>query len=112
MASVKVIGFLKLREGVTPEEYETWLKESDYPVATTNPSLLSMQVFRVEAAGPGPAAFKYPLESAPAQYVEILEFTSLEEVKADLRTSAMREIFAGFQRMVKDPVFVCVEQVV
>lgn len=109
---MKVIGFLKLREGVTPEEYETWLKESDYPVATTNPSLLSMQVFRVEAAGPGPAAFKYPLESAPAQYVEILEFTSLEEVKADLRTSAMREIFAGFQRMVKDPVFVCVEQVV
>ncbi len=109
---MKVIGFLKLQDGVTAEEYETWLKETDYPVATTNPSLLSMQVFRVEAAGPGPAAIKYPGEMAPAAYIEILEFTSIEEVKADLKTPAMREIFAGFQRLVKDPVFVRVEQVV
>ncbi len=71
-----------------------------------------MQVFRVEAAGPGPAAFKYPLEASPAQYIEILEFTSIEEVKADLKRPVMREVFAGFQRLIKEPVFVRVEQVV
>jgi len=108
---VIVIGFLKLQDGVTEKEYETWLRESDWPVARTNPSLRDMKVFRVEAAGPGPAALKDPPETAPARYIEILDITSLDELRADLRSPAMREVFEGFKHLVKDPVFVLVDRI-
>jgi len=108
---VIVIGFLKLQDGVTEEEYETWLRESDWPVARLNPSLRDMKVFRIEATGPGPAALKDPPEAAPARYIEILDITSPDELKADLRTPAMREVFEGFKRLIKDPVFVLVNQI-
>lgn len=107
-----VLGLLKLREGVTPEEYENWLRTVDWPVATTLPSVAGMQVYRVERTGRGPAALKYDSSRSPAQYIEILDMTSKEQLEEDLRRPEMLEIFEGFKRLIADPIFVELSKIV
>ncbi len=48
-----------LKPGVKPEDYERWLREYDYRVAKTLPSIVSYRTHRIEGPITG-------LEAAPA----------------------------------------------
>jgi hypothetical protein len=109
---VVILGFLTLREEVRSEDYETWLREIDYPVATSLPSTRDMKVFRIDAVGKLPSALTAPKEDAPCQYVEVIEVTNLDQLAVDVRTPAMREIFRGFQGFVETSLFAAVERIV
>jgi hypothetical protein len=68
-----------LKEGVDPTEYEGWVRRVDYPIARALPAIESYEVTRLEGTiGEG---------DLPAQYLEVIEVTSVEEYRAGLTGS-------------------------
>jgi hypothetical protein len=82
-----------LRPGVVPEEYEKWLREYDYRVAKTLPSIASYRTSRIE--GPIKGA-----ESAGWRYIERIEVRDPEQYAKDLASPAgqelLRQLYEGY----------------
>lgn len=74
-----------LKPGVRPEDYETWLREYDYRVAKTLPSIASYRTSRIE--GPIKGA-----ESAGWCYVERIDVRDPEQYAKDLASPAGQEL--------------------
>ena len=69
----------KLREGVSAEDYEQWVRDVDYPFARGIPSIKSYIVTRLDASLEGD-------ERPPYDFAEVVEVTGIEAYKADLST--------------------------
>jgi len=74
-----------LKQGVKPEEYERWLREYDYRVAKTLPSIISYRTHRIE--GPINGA-----EQARWHYIERIEVQDKDQYAEDLASPAGREL--------------------
>lgn len=74
-----------LKPGVKPEDYERWLREYDYPVARTLPSIVSYRTSRI--AGPINGA-----EQAGWSYIERIEVRDVEQYQKDLASPAGQEL--------------------
>jgi hypothetical protein len=75
-----------LKPGVEPAAYEKWLREYDYRVAKTLPSIISYKTFRIEA----------PIHNAPAgaawQDIERIEIRDVAEYQRDIGSPAGQEL--------------------
>lgn len=69
----------KLRDGVSPADYERWVREFEYPFARGIPSIKSYLVTRLDESLEGD-------EKPPYDFVEVVEVIDLEAYKADLST--------------------------
>jgi REDY-like protein HapK len=74
-----------LKPGVKPEDYERWLREYDYRVAKTLPSIVSYRTHRIE--GPITGA-----EGAGWRYIERIEVRDVEQYQKDLASPAGQEL--------------------
>jgi hypothetical protein len=74
-----------LKQGVRPEDYERWLREYDYRVARTLPSIVSYRTHRIE--GPITGA-----EQAGWNYIERIEVRDPEQYAKDLASPAGQEL--------------------
>src|SRR5947209_20041748 len=74
-----------LKNGVKPEEYERWLREYDYRVAKTLPSIISYRTHRIE--GPINRA-----ERAGWHYIERIEVRDKDQYAKDLASPAVPEL--------------------
>lgn len=74
-----------LKPGVKPEDYERWLREYDYVVAKTLPSIVSYRTHRIE--GPINGA-----ESAGWNYIERIEIGDVEQYQRDIASPAGQEL--------------------
>jgi len=74
-----------LKAGVRPEDYERWLREYDYRVAKTLPSIISYRTHRI--VGPISGA-----ESAEWSYIERIEVRDVEQYQKDLASAAGQEL--------------------
>jgi hypothetical protein len=74
-----------LKKGVEPEDYERWLREYDYRVAKTLPSIVSYRTHRI--VGPLTGA-----ESAGWSYIERIEVRDVEQYQKDLASAAGQEL--------------------
>jgi REDY-like protein HapK len=74
-----------LKPGVEPEDYERWLREYDYRVAKTLPSIVSYRTHRIE--GPINGA-----EAAGWSYLERIEVRDKEQYARDLASPAGQEL--------------------
>jgi hypothetical protein len=74
-----------LKPGVRPEDYERWLREYDYRVAKTLPSIVSYRTHRIE--GPITGA-----EGAGWHYIERIEVRDKEQYAKDLASPAGQEL--------------------
>ena len=74
-----------LKPGVRPEDYERWLREYDYRVAKTLPSIVSYRTHRIE--GPITGA-----EQAGWHYIERIEVRDKEQYAKDLASPAGQEL--------------------
>ncbi len=74
-----------LKPGVRPEEYERWLREYDYRVARTLPSIISYRTHRIEGAITG-------AEGAGWHYIERIEVRDKEQYAKDLASPAGQEL--------------------
>ena len=74
-----------LKPGVRPEDYERWLREYDYRVAKTLPSIISYRTHRIEG----------PINGAPAagwRYIERIEVGDVDQYAKDLASPAGQEL--------------------
>jgi hypothetical protein len=75
-----------LKPGVDPAAYERWLREYDYRVAKTLPSIISYKTFRIEG----------PIHNAPAdagwRYIERIEIRDMEQYQKDIGSPAGQEL--------------------
>jgi hypothetical protein len=73
-----------LKPGVDPAAYERWLREYDYPVARTFPSIVSYRTHRIEG----------PIHGTDAgwRYVERIEIRDLAQYQKDLASPAGQEL--------------------
>lgn len=74
-----------LKPGVAPADYERWLREYDYPVARTLPSIESYRTHRIEGPITG-------LEGAGWHYLERIEVRDVAQYQADLASPAGQEL--------------------
>ena len=70
-----------LKPGVEPEDYERWLREYDYRVAKTLPSIVSYRTHRIEGSING-------AEAAGWNYIERIEVRDKEQYAKDLASPA------------------------
>lgn len=73
----RVFFFNKLREGVTAAAYEQWIRDVDYPLARSLPTIETYVVTRLEGHLEGDAANPY-------DYVEVIEVTDLDDYRRSL----------------------------
>lgn len=74
-----------LKPGVSPEDYERWLREYDYRVARTLSSIISYRTHRI--TGPITGA-----EQAGWSYIERIEVRDVEQYQRDLASPAGQEL--------------------
>ena len=74
-----------LKPGVNPADYERWLREYDYVVAKTLPSIASYRTHRIE--GPINGA-----EQAGWNYIERIEIRDVEQYQKDIASPAGQEL--------------------
>ena len=74
-----------LKKGVKPEEYERGLREYDYRVAKTLPSIISYRTHRIEGPIEGAA-------QAGWHYIERIEVRSKDQYAKDLASAAGQEL--------------------
>jgi hypothetical protein len=74
-----------LKPGVKPEDYERWVRDYDYRVAKTLPSIVSYRTHRIE--GPITGA-----ETAGWHYIERIEVRDKEQYTKDLASPAGQEL--------------------
>ena len=75
-----------LKPGVEPAAYEKWLREYDYRVAKTLPSIISYRTFRIEG----------PIQNLPTgaewRYIERIEIRNVEQYQKDIASPAGQEL--------------------
>jgi len=74
-----------LKRGVEPAAYEKWLREYDYKVAKTLPSIASYKTHRIE----GPI---HGAETPGWNYIERIEIRDMEQYQKDLASPAGQEL--------------------
>lgn len=91
-----------LKPGVKPEDYERWVREYDYRVAKTLPSILSYRSHRIVGPITGAAAASW-------NYIERIEVRDVEEYQQDLASPAgqelIRQLYEGYLERSKNIVF-------
>jgi hypothetical protein len=82
-----VVFFLnRLREGVTADQYEHWVREVDYPKARSLKSIESYVVNRIDGTLEGGLA--------PYHYIERVEVTNLTDYQHELEEGEGMEEFS------------------
>ena len=74
-----------LKPGVGAEDYERWLREYDYRVAKTLPSIISYRTHRIE----GPI---HGVPDAGWRYIERIEVRDVDQYAKDLASPAGQEL--------------------
>jgi hypothetical protein len=80
-----------LKPGVSPEEYERWVREVDYPFVGTKSNYIAYEVHRIRRPVSG-------ADQASWQYIERMEVASTDQHDRDLDSPegrAMREQLYG-----------------
>ena len=75
-----------LKPGVEPAAYERWLREYDYRVAKTLPSIIDYRTYRIEG----------PIHNAPPaaewRYIERIEIRDMAQYQKDIGSPAGQEL--------------------
>jgi hypothetical protein len=91
-----------LKTGVKREDYERWLREYDYVVARSLPSIVSYRTHRIE--GPINGA-----EAAGWSYIERIEVRDVDQYQRDIASPAgqelMRQLYGDYLERSKNIFF-------
>jgi len=75
-----------LKPGVEPATYERWLRDYDYRVAKTLPSIISYRTYRIDG----------PIHNAPAgaewRYIERIEIRDVAQYQKDIGSPVGQEL--------------------
>ncbi len=90
--SYRVFFLNKLRDGVDPADYESWVRHTDYPVARSHPAILRYEVTRLEATlDDGSPSFNY---------LEVLEVVGIDEYREALATPEFKSLLKEWSEFI------------
>ena len=101
---IKMLVLFNLKKDISSEEYEDWAKKRDIPAVRALASVGAFDVHRTQS-------LLNPSEPLPYSYVEVVEFTELENFKSDVAQTAMQEVAMEFRQYADDPVFAVLEAI-
>nr|BAG84240.1 hypothetical protein [Streptomyces griseoviridis] len=87
-----IVHRIRLRDGVPPERFERWVRETDYATCPELPSVLRFSVHRVPAAPPGAPYHSF-------EFFEIIEVSSQDAFARDMASDAFRRLEKDFDTM-------------
>jgi hypothetical protein len=95
MAS-RVFVFTKLKAGVSPADYEAWVRSGDYPIARAQEPILGYEVYR--------AAERLLAETPelPYDYVEVIDVTDVPSYLAAAGTEEMQQMLGEWAERIGD----------
>lgn len=101
-----IIILYNLKEGVTQEQYDNWIRTTDYPTMRGLSRVNSYINYRTVQPLMG--------EGKPSvQYVEVFDIPDLEGfLQEDMGGSAVQQIMGEFMQYVESPEFIIAEAVV
>lgn len=100
-----VVFFLnKLRPDTTPEAYENWVREVDYPTARALPQITSYVVARTPAT--------LDDQASPYDYIERVEITNLDDYRAALAAPSLEAFAKEWASHVGESIAVYGEEIV
>jgi hypothetical protein len=93
-----IVVLFNLKAGVSVAEYEAWAQGTDLPNVTALPSVRSFRVLRAGGLLNG--------ATAPYQYVELIELSSLEGFRGEVKSDTMQGVAREFRAFADAPLFV------
>ncbi|HAY07062.1 MAG TPA: REDY-like protein HapK [Hyphomonas sp.] len=94
-----------LKEGVTPEQFEQWVRETDQPAMRSLARVQDFRTYRAERLLMG--------EGAPGvAYIEAFAIPDLDGfIAEDLGSETVQQVTAGFMGLAEAPQFIIVSEV-
>lgn len=95
----------KLKTGVTKEQFEDWVRTTDYPKMRSLSRVSSFRTFRTEGLLLG--------EGSPAhQYVELFDIPDLDGFASeDMPGALVQSVMGEFMGMVENPQFMIASEI-
>lgn len=98
---MRIIVLVNLKPDVDPKDYETWVRDTDYPGTRALPSVTGFTTFRATGTLGG--------DPSPYQYVEVIDITGHDAFMADVATDAVQTLAAQFGAFADNPQFLITE---
>jgi hypothetical protein len=83
-----IVHRIRLRPGVAPEQFETWVRERDYVACPELASVVSFSVQRVTTD-----------TTAPVHYFEVITVRDRELFARDMKSAVFGQLVDAFERM-------------
>jgi len=99
MSSIVVL--FNLKPGVDAARYEDWARHTDLPAVRALASVQQFRVLRVPGLMSG--------ADAPYRYVEIIEVSSVDALRADVKSELMQRVAREFREFADAPLFMLTE---
>ena len=101
----KIIILYKLKHDVTPQQFEDWLRDTDFPMLRALKHVKSFVTYRVEKR-------VMAAELPSAHYVEVFDVPDLPSFLAeDLVAEKTQKIMAKFRTFVENPEYLIAEPI-
>ena len=88
--ATRVVVLTKLRDGVEPEAYESWVRSGDYPIARAQAPILSYEVFRAHER------LLADSPELPYDYIEVIDVTDVAEYLEAAGNADMQQMLAAW----------------
>ena len=104
-AQVNLMIIYSLKDGVTPADFEAWVKETDYPAMRGLSRVADFRTYRTERLLMG--------EGAPSvQYIEAFAIPDLDGfVSEDMGGATVQSVMGSFMGFAEAPEFIIVSEV-
>ena len=101
----QLILLYNLKDGVTRDDFETWVREIDYPAMRGLERVQSFTTYRTKALLMG--------EGEPSvQYVEVFDVPDLDSfVESDMPGETVQSVMGAFMGFADNPEFIIAEDV-
>jgi hypothetical protein len=103
--SYNLILIYSLKDGVTPADFETWVRTVDYPSMRGLKRVADFRTHRVERSLMGP-------EKPAIQYIETFSIPDLDGfTKEDMGGATVQKVMGGFMGFAEAPQFLVVTEI-
>ena len=100
-----VLWFSRLQPGVSPEDYEAFVRSVDYPATKRISSISHYRSIRLQGPAAGEAELAY-------DFIDLAEITDIADYRQDLKNHpAVREVHGQFEEYVESIGNIWAEQV-
>ncbi len=91
---VRMVAVFNLKAGVTPEEYESYARETDPPMIAKMQSIEDFGTYRVTGLLNG--------DDSPYAYAEVIDVIDMDVLREEMKSEELQNISKKFKGMTTD----------